>query len=197
MSDNPRRRFLKASAGVVSGLAVGAGAQEQDSGPNAAGANDRAILNVLAPIVLPRQALGDAGITRAVDGFLAWLDGFDPVSERDHPYDSAEIHYGPPDPGPLWNAQLEALNIEAGKRFGAAYTDIGEARQAEILKNQLPEHLPENMPYAGEAAHVAIGLLAWFCATPEANDFALQAKIGKYTCRGLASGADEPEPLGS
>jgi hypothetical protein len=197
MADNPRRRFLKTSAGVVSGLAIGAGAQEPETEATSAGAIDRDTLDALARIVLPRRALGDSGITHAVDGFLAWLEGFDPVSERDHPYDSAEIHYGPPDPAPLWKSQLEALNLEAGKRYAAAFTDLGEARQMQVLRNQLPEHIPETMPYAGDATHVAIGLLAWFYATPEANDLALQAKIGKYTCRGLASGADEPEPLGS
>lgn len=197
MADNPRRRFLKTSAIVVSGFAIGSNAREPETGATAPGRIDGATLDALARIVLPRQALGDAGITRAVDGFLTWLDGFEPVSERDHPYDSAEIHYGPPDPAPLWRAQLDALNIEAGKRYAAVYTEIGEARQTQILKNQLPGHLPDDMPYAGEAAHVAIGLLGWFYATPEANDLALQAKVGKYTCRGLESGADEPAPLGS
>ncbi len=53
------------------------------------------------------------------------------------------------------------------------------------------------MPYAGEATHVAIGLIAWFYATPEANDLALQAQVGKYSCRGLAGGPNKPEPMGS
>jgi len=197
MADNPRRRFLKVSAGVVSGLAVGAGAQETDNRAITAGALDRATLDALADIVLPRQALGDEGITRTVDGFLTWLEGFDPVSERDHPYDSADIYYGPADPAPLWNSQLEALNLEAGKRFGASYSDLEEVRQLQILQNQLPDHVTGDMPYAGDATHVAIGLLAWFYSTPEANDLALEARVGKYTCRGLASGADEPWPLGS
>lgn len=146
---------------------------------------------------MPRNALGDAGLTRVVGDFLTWLDGFEPVSERDHLYDSADILYGPPDPAPLWGAQLDALNIEATKRFAASYTEIGEDRQKEILERQLPDHLPEDMPYAGAATHVAIGLIAWFYATPEGNDLALQAKIGRQTCRGLESGRDKPAPLGS
>jgi len=197
MPGNPRRRFLKASAGVVSGLALGSCDDKQGAESSAAGGVDRSILDALARIALPRNALGEAGVARAVDGFVTWLEGFEPVSERDHSYDSAEILYGPPDPAPLWMAQLEALGIEANKRFEAPYSAIGEARQREILERQLPGHLPDDMPYAGEATHVAIGLIAWFCATPEANDLAQGAKIGRQTCRGFPSGPDEPDALRS
>lgn len=195
MADKPRRRFLKASAGVVSGLALGSCADERAAEPVAEEGLDRAILDTVARIVLPRTTLGDAGSVRVVDEFLTWLDGFEPVSERDHPYGDGEILYGPPDPAPLWQSQLEALTLEADKRYGATFVDIDEARQREILERQLPEHIPDDMPYAGAASHVAIGLVAWFYATPEANDLALQAKVGRETCRGLASGATRPGPL--
>lgn len=155
------------------------------------------MLEALGRIVLPRSVLGDTGITRVVGDFLAWLDGFEPVSERDHPYESGEILYGPPDPAPLWRSQIEALDIEANRRYAATFMEIGEARQREILVRQLPDNLPTEIPYAGEATHVAIGLLAWFYSTAEANDLALQSRIGKYTCRGLAGGVDKPDPLGS
>jgi len=195
MADNPRRRFLKASAGVVSGLAVGSCGDERVADTPAATGLDRSMLEAVGRMVLPRSALGDAGVSRVISGFSTWLEGFEPVAEKDHPYDAGEILYGPPHPAPLWGAQLEALDIEANKRFGTPYEAIGEARQMEILRRQLPKHLPENMPYAGEATHVAIGLIAWFYATPEANDLALDAKVGRETCRGLASGAIRPEPL--
>lgn len=195
MADNPRRRFLKASAGVVSGLALASCADEQKAEPAATDRLDRAVLDALGRIVLPRSALGDEGITRVLTEFQAWLDGFEPVAERDHPYDAGEILYGPPHPAPLWQSQLEALNLEADKRFGSPYADLGERRQREILERQLPEHLPDDMSYAGAATHIAIGLVAWFYATPEANDFAHAARIGRETCRGLASGATAPEPL--
>ena len=197
MADNPRRRFLKASAGLVPGLAMVSCADEQRGHEDPPELLNRTLLEIVGRIVLPRSALGDAGIVRVVGEFLVWLDGFEPVSERDHPYESGDIHYGPPDPAPLWQAQLEALDIEANKRYSTAYAEIVTTRQREILTRQLPDNLPGNMPYAGEATHVAIGLLAWFYATPEANDLALQSRIGKYTCRGLAGGVEKPAPLGS
>ena len=72
MANNPRRRFLKASAGMVSGLALGACADEKAAPPAAAPTGlDRPTLDALARLVLPKTALGDAGMTVAVDGFLA------------------------------------------------------------------------------------------------------------------------------
>ena len=196
MADHPRRRFLKASAGIVSGLALSSCADEQAS-PIAASGLDPAMLEALGRIVLPRTALGDTGITRLVGDFLSWLGGFEAVSERDHPYDAGEILYGPPHPEPLWRSQLEALNLESDKRYGKTYTELGQPLQREILERQLPDHVPEDMPYAGAATHVAIGLVAWFYATPEANDLALEARVGRETCRGLASGESRPEPMES
>ena len=195
MSDHPRRRFLKASAGVVSGLALGSCADESGAPAPQASGLDRQTLEAVGRLVLPRSALGADGISRATDSFLAWLDGFEPVSERDHPYESGDITYGPPDPAPLWGAQLDALTIEATRRFEAAYTDLDEVRQREILLRQLPENLPADMPYAGAATHIAIGLIAWFYTTPEATDLALQAKVGRYLCRGFGGAGEQPVPL--
>jgi len=195
MSDHPRRRFLKASAGVVSGLALGACADESSAPVPQASGLDRQMLEAVGRLVLPRSAIGADGISRAIDNFLAWLDGFEPVSERDHPYESGDITYGPPDPAPLWGAQLDALTIEATRRFQTAYKDLDEDRQREILLRQLPENLPADMPYAGAASHVAIGLIAWFYSTPEATDLALQAKVGRYLCRGFGGAGERPVPL--
>jgi hypothetical protein len=154
------------------------------------------VLEALARIVLPRTALGDAGVLRVTGDFLDWLEGFAPVTERDHPYYSSEINYGPADPAPLWGAQLEALNIEAQQRFATGFPQLGEGQQTAILDRQLPQNIPQELPFAGNASHVAIGLNAYFYATAEANDLALRAQIHRQTCRGLESGPHKPAPLG-
>ncbi len=196
MADIPRRRFLKGSAGLVSGLAIGACAQDAPPSETDTPGLDRAVLEALARIVLPKTALGDAGVLRVTGDFLDWLQAFEPVTERDHPYYSAEINYGPPDPAPLWGAQLDALNIEARKRFDTGFPQLSEDRQTSILDRQLPKNIPQGLPFAGNAPHVAIGLIAYFYATAEANDLALRAKVARQSCRGLETGPNKPPPLG-
>ncbi len=196
MADIPRRKFLKGSAGLVSGLAIGACAQEVPPGETDTPGLDRSVLEALARIVLPRTALGDAGVLRVTGDFLDWLEGFAPVTERDHPYYSSEINYGPPDPAPLWGAQLDALNLEAQQRFDSGFPQLGENLQTTILDRQLPTNIPQDLPFAGNASHVAIGLNAYFYATAEANDLALRAQIHRQSCRGLESGPNKPAPLG-
>ncbi len=196
MADIPRRRFLKGSASLVSGLAIGACAQDAPSGATETQGLDRAVLDALARIVLPRTSLGDAGVLRVTGEFLDWLEGFAPVTERDHPYYSSEINYGPPDPAPLWGAQLDALNLEAQQRFETEFPALSEDQRRYILDRQLPKNIPQDLTYAGNAPHVAIGLLSWFYATPEANDLALRAQIHRQSCRGLESGPNKPAPLG-
>jgi len=197
MADKPRRQFLKASAGILSGYAIGARAQDVPVTDVDEQKLDRAVLDALGSVVLPVTALGDAGILRVIGEFLAWLDAFEPVTERDHPYYSPDINYGPPHPAPMWSAQLDALNIEAEQRFGTGFPALGEDQKRFVLDRQLPENIPQDLPYAGDAPHVAIGLLAWFYATPEANDLALQAKIGRQSCRGLQSSPDKPAATGT
>ena len=180
----------------MSGLAVGACVQDAPPVETDTPGLDRAVLEALARIVLPKTALGDTGLLRVTGDFLDWLEAFEPVTERDHPYYSAEINYGPPDPAPLWGAQLDALNIEAQKRFDSGFPQLAEDQQTTILERQLPKNIPQDLPFAGNAPHVAIGLIAWFYATAEANDLALRAKIGRQSCRGLETGANKPAPLG-
>ena len=104
-----------------------------------------------------------------------------------------------------WSAGIPASHITSYnvcytkllRRFHTRFATLDEKQQREILGHQLPEQIPADMPYAGSATHVAIGLLAWFYATSEANDLAHEAKIGRETCRGLASGAEKPAPLES
>ena len=148
----------------------------------------------------PDKSRDDFKISYQVSGIVKettpGLEGFEPVTERNHPYYSSEINYGPPDPAPLWGAQLEALNIEAQQRFDLGFQQLGEDRQTAILDRQLPANIPADLPFAGSASHVAIGLNAYFYATAEADDLALRAQVHRQTCRGLESGTHRPAPLG-
>jgi len=158
---------------------------------------ERTTLEALGRIVLPKRALGDEGVSSVLDGFRDWLSGFEAVAELDHPYLwTDEIAYGPPDPAPIWTSQLEALELEANKRHDKRYSDLSSEEQRMILDRHLPKHFDPDLPDAGSAPHVAIGILAYFYRTSHANDLGYGAAIEKQTCRGLDTGPDEPAPLG-
>lgn len=197
MTNQRRRRFLKSSAGIVSGLTLSHCAPESRVVDETVGTGlELDTLEAVGRVVLPKSALGDEGVQRVVRGFVSWLEGFEPVAERNHPYLwTDEILYGPPDPGPQWASQLEALDLEAQKRRGTSFADLSDDDQRYVLGNQMPSDSKGELPYAGDAPHVAIGLLSYFYRTTEATDLAYGAAIEKQTCRGLDTGPDEPGPL--
>jgi hypothetical protein len=150
-------------------------------------------LDALGSIVLPEKSLGSEGVKKVVAGFRKWLEGFEPVAELDHVYIATdEILYGPPDPQPAFRAQLEALDLESEKKHDASFHAIPREAQEAILRRQLPPKLDADLPEPARAPHVAIGLLAYFYQTSEANDLCYERAIEKTTCRGVESGAIEP-----
>ena len=203
-SDKPRRRFLKQSAALVSsmaGMAASTCAPSSEAPSSVSSASSREIerttLEALGRIVLPKRVLGDEGVSSVLNGFADWLSGFEAVAERDHPYLwTDEITYGPPDPAPHWRSQLEALELEAKKRYGKRYPELSSEAQRAILQRHLPRDVGPDLPDAGAAPHVAIGILAYFYRTSKANDLGYGAAIEKQTCRGLDTGPDEPAPVG-
>lgn len=195
MSENSRRMFMKTGAALASALAVPgcAPGTAKETAETPAGRPET--LRAVAGIVLPTGALGEAPlleVQRVVEGFQKWLDELEPVAELDHAYIfTDEILYGPPDPAPLWTSQLEALELEAEKRHEASFAAIPREEQAAILRRQIPPGLTE-LPQPARAPHVALGLLAYFYQTSEANDLCYERAIEKTTCRGVDSGAVEP-----
>ncbi len=193
MNENPRRTFMKTGAALASALALPSCVPEAAKERATAPAAKPETLAAVAGIVLPATSLGAEGVLRVVGGFRKWLDELEPVAELDHVYIATdEIPYGPPDPEPLWTAQLEALEIESRKRHEAPFTAIPRVEQEAILKHQLPPSLEGGLPSPARAPHVALGLLAYFYQTSEANDLCYERAIEKTTCRGIESGAVEP-----
>jgi hypothetical protein len=183
---------MKTGAALASALALPGCVPESPKETAAAPAGRPETLEALAAIVLPAESLGEEGALRVVEGFLKWLDELEPVAELDHAYIfTDEILYGPPDPAPLWTSQLEALDLEAEKRHEASFAAIPREEQVAILRRQIPPGLSE-LPQPARAPHVALGLLAYFYQTSEANDLCYERAIEKTTCRGVDSGAVEP-----
>jgi hypothetical protein len=192
-NDNARRTFLKTGAALASALAVPSCAPEAAKERTAAPAARPETLFAVAGIVLPAGSLGEEGVRRVVEGFRKWLEELEPVAELDHAYIfTDEILYGPPDPEPLWTAQLEALELEAGKRHGASFDAIPREQQEALLRRQFPPTTGPGLSDPARAPHVALGLLAYFYQSSEANDLCYERAIERTTCRGVESGAVEP-----
>ncbi|MBW3535903.1 MAG: gluconate 2-dehydrogenase subunit 3 family protein, partial [Gemmatimonadetes bacterium] len=185
MSGGDRRSFLKKGALLSAAAAAGgvAPASAEAVEPRVPAAPDPTILRALAEVVLP-SALGPEGRERAVGAFEGWLERYEPAYEVNHGYGTHEIVYGPAHPGPGWEAQLRALDIEARKRTGRAFVELAVAERRKMVERQL-EGAAGRLPSPARAGHVAVGLLAHWAASSDAHDLAYGARIGPQRCRGL------------
>jgi hypothetical protein len=184
-----RRGFVK---GVTAALPVVALPACAAPAVDASRSLDPVLLAALAESVLPTE-LGTAGRERALAGFQQWLAAYRPVAERDHGYGTGELTYTGADPAPGWNAQLQALDLEARQRFQRGLAEVDPAIRARLVRTQLRRERTLTEP--AEAAHVALGLLSWWAASSEANDLCYGAAIGRETCRPLEQTVNQPAAL--
>jgi hypothetical protein len=189
MSRVSRRTFLHTAAALP---VLAAPAVLATSAPGQQPMLDPVLLRALAHTVLPSE-LGDAGIERAAAGFERWLAAYEPVAEVNHGYGTDELDYLPAHPGPGFGAQLQALELEASRRSGRGFAELDHAARQELVRRHLSGE--RSLPRIEDARHVALGLLAWWVATPEATDLAYRARIAKETCRPLADAPAPPQPL--
>lgn len=184
-----------ASAGGSRGDAGPEGVRKPGSGEELAGE----LLDALADAALPSE-IAPGGKREATGQFRAWIDGFQPAAELNHEYGSRAVRYGPPHPAPRWSSQLAALELVARRREGTGFAELPVDARRDLVRRRVPEPggeaagraLPGN---PAEAAHVAVGLLAWFYGRPEAADLGYRARIGRYTCRPLDGSGERPPPL--
>lgn len=203
-----RRAFLRAS-GVLAAAAAVTGcdvprAEERsppaapDGTPRAGVARDtgfhRPTLAAVGEVVLPGE-LGETGRAGAVDAFVAWIDGYEPVAERMHGYGYAEIRYLPPDPAPGWRAQLEGLELLAQRSRRAAFAALPLAERRAMVESALASVAEDRLPAPLAASHVALALLAHWAASPGAWDLAYGARIAPTTCRPLGDAPRRPLPI--
>jgi len=187
-----RRGFVKVAATALPVAALPACGNGIRQDAPAGRALDAVILRALAGVVLPAE-LGDDGLERAVSGFERWLASYRPVAERNHGYGTGEIRYTSPDPAPGWKAQLEAYDMEARQRFGSGFAALDADRRLALVRARLAQQ--RSLPEPAQAAEVALGLIAWWTASPEANDLCYGVAIGRLACRPLDRSPERPSPL--
>lgn len=194
-----RRTFLRTTGAAALGAAAAATACAPETG--ARGGTDATdprrldggLLRVVGAMVLPSE-LGDSGREQAVQGFERWAAAYEAVPELNHGYGTSEIRYGPADPVPGWAAQLQALDIEAVKRTGSGFATLDRDAADALLRRHIGDP-GSGMPSPLQADHVAIALLSWWLATPEATDRCYGVRISPETCRGIEIAPREPESL--
>jgi hypothetical protein len=203
-----RRTFLRTAGTIAAGAAVaGCDAPREGSPGTASGARpagdrsrdpafDGPTLAAVGEVVLPGE-LGDAGRARAVDDFVAWVAGYQPVAEEMHGYGYAEIRYLPPDPAPGWRAQLEGLDLLAQRSRGARFAALPMTERRVLVESALASTEGDLVPSPIAAGHVALALLAHWASSPAAWDLAYGARIGASTCRPLGDSPRRPLPLAS
>lgn len=193
MASINRRSFLQSLGVAVPATALG-GLVVPEVAEAAPPNLDRALMLALGGAVLPSD-LEPSGVERVIAGFEEWLSGFEPVAELNHGYGTGELEYTSADPGPGWGAQLRALDLQAQRRLGKGFVQLSPDQRRELVRAVLPRETAERMPDIASAPHVALGLLAYFYASPEATDLCYQAQIRKTACRPLTRNPERPAPL--
>lgn len=186
-----RRTFLKRSGAALSAAAVSGCAPEGGRDAASARTLERSLLEAVGEVVLPGE-LGPEGREAAVRAFDRWAFEYEPVPELNHGYGTSQIRYGPPDPVPAWQAQLEALDLEARRRTGRGFADLDAELREAMVRRQI-SGAGNGLPDPLRAEHVALALLAHWFGSADARDRCYGQRIAERTCRGLADAGSEPE----
>lgn len=184
---NSRRSFLKTASTIASGVAatsIGCAPSGNQPGASPREGFDRAVLDPLAEVVLPSE-LGADGRSRAVESFLAWVAGYEPVAEEMHGYGYSEVRYLPADPAPAWRAQLAALDVLASKMRRSNFASLDAAGRTEVVTAALGSERGQRLPAPLAARHIAVALLAHWASSPGAWNLALGADVSPGSCRPL------------
>ena len=156
---------------------------------------DESLLVAMSEAILPSE-IGDPGARRAASGLQKWIAGYRVDAELNHPYGSARIRTTGPDPSTRWALQLRTLDVDARRTHGKGFAALSPEERRTLVRAQLAAENAAGLPgdIAG-ASHVAVALLGFFYASPEATDLCYEAVIARNACRPLAPVAQPPVPL--
>jgi gluconate 2-dehydrogenase subunit 3-like protein len=156
--------------------------------------SEPATLDALAEAILP-SALGRAGITKEVADFREWGKDYREGAEVNHGYGTSRLRSLGPTPLTKWTTQLDDLDARAQSKHQKSFREIPVADRVALVRAVLEGQRVDRMPGVADASHVSLALLAHFYDSSAANDLCYEAKIGKATCRPLATSSRKPLPM--
>jgi gluconate 2-dehydrogenase subunit 3-like protein len=194
-----RRRFVSWLSGFGAALGIGVRARPGQAktsavAPQQPATLDTAAVTRLAEAVLPGE-LGDAGFARVSRGFTQWIGSYRQGAELVHPYGSSELRQTGESPAGRWRSQLTALDRDARAKHSRAFGALTRDQRRDLVASALGSERINRMPDPLDANHVALALVAWYFASPEANDLCYNARIGRNQCRPLVNAPRQPLPL--
>lgn len=193
-----RRTFVGWLSGLAAALGIGVRGRPAQANPREPaqqnGSLDAAMVRSVADVVLPSE-LGEDGITRVSRAFGQWIGGYRPGVELVHPYGSAELRQTGESPLGRWRTQLSALERSAREKHQRAFTALPRDQRRALVMQALADDRLTRLPDPLQANHVAMAMLAWYFATPEAVDLCYSAQIGRNQCRPLVHSSREPLPI--
>ena len=184
MVGTTRRQFLATSIAVPAAAAACGRSLPADHERLDAG-----MVRALCAAILP-SSVGPDGAARVAGEFQAWLSGFRPGAERNHGYGTGELTFNPDDPTPRWSDQLAQLDSEARREHERLFAEVAVPERQTLIASALSE-VGQSIPTPIGADHVAVAVLAFFYASPEATNLCYGAAINRQTCRPLS---ESPRP---
>jgi hypothetical protein len=198
METTTRRTFVGWLSGLAAALGIGVRVRvlqaETPESNEQSGNLDAAIVRGVADAVLPSE-LGNDGMGTVSRAFTQWIGGYRPGVELVHPYGSTELRQTGASPIGRWRSQLAALDASAREKHRTAFPALTRDQRRDLVMSSLGDERLNRLPDPLQANHVAMALLAWYFATPDAVDLCYNAKIGRNQCRPLVHSARHPLPL--
>lgn len=198
MPSFPRRSFigfaLRLGALLGLGRALPAPAAGSLIATDAAVPFDAALLEALGAAVLPSE-LGEQGRAAALRRFSAWITGYVPGAELNHPYPAAPVSHLPESPLAAWRKQLRELDMAARAQSPGGFAAMDLPARQTLIAQSLAGIKGSDLPLPIDAPHVALGLMTHFFQSPQGTDLCYRAAIGKAMCRPLEDLPHAPRAL--
>lgn len=155
---------------------------------------DPAVVAGLAAAILPTE-LGESNFSRVGREFSQWIDGYRAGVELVHPYGSADLRNTGESPLNRWRDQLSALDQQSRQQHQRAFTALTVAQRRDLVTAAVASDRTNRWPEPLGANHVALALLSWYFASPDAVNRCYSARIDRNQCRPLVNAPRQPLPL--